>query len=65
MKVRIKSANSVRCPKCGTLMSAKWFEYKCSNHMKMSQEISVLIVMGMKLKFILNIFIFLTMTILL
>lgn len=30
MKVRIKSANSVRCPKCGKLMSAHWFGYRCS-----------------------------------
>ena len=30
MKVRIKSANSVRCPKCGKLMSSQWFGYRCS-----------------------------------
>ena len=30
MKVRIKSANSVKCPKCGKLMSAHWFGYRCS-----------------------------------
>lgn len=29
MKVRIKSASSVKCPKCGKLMSAHWFGYRC------------------------------------
>ena len=31
MKVRIKSANSVKCPKCGTLMSAKWLDIDALN----------------------------------
>lgn len=30
MKVRIKSANSVKCPKCGKLISSQWFGYRCS-----------------------------------
>ena len=30
MKVRIKSANSIKCPKCGKLISSQWFGYRCS-----------------------------------
>ena len=30
MKVRIKSAISIKCPKCGKLMSAHWDGYRCS-----------------------------------
>lgn len=30
MKVRLKTANSIKCPHCGKLINPQWFGYKCS-----------------------------------
>ena len=30
MKIRIKNSNSIKCPKCGKIISPQWFGYRCS-----------------------------------
>lgn len=40
MKVRLKTANSTKCPRCGKLVKPQWFGYKCSqcNYEQLNKE---------------------------